>query len=275
MFLFEEYLCYNDSIRKKIVEQEMNESKHKHFTMGSGTDFTYVGCWFPITGKNKNLFNSFAQSVEEERPQSCKDICDHCGTKIVYHHIIRDSNGEEFAVGSECIKKLNDVKLSAISEKEEKKKIKETKGQIRTLLDEEERKINNGLTNKEVKQKKLEELNVEIKEKRKTIASEILSLISSFRMNGNKKKPLWQYKDTAELRLMLIDPKFIPNEPFIKGLLYQIEFYFDINVIKKDPILLDEKMKEMNLAIEEFNSELVKLETIMNDKSISIKKKYK
>lgn len=70
------------------------EKKHKHFTMGAGTTYRHVGFWFPLTGKNAKSFPSYAQHLESQKPSICKGICDNCGTRIVYHHIIEDENGK-------------------------------------------------------------------------------------------------------------------------------------------------------------------------------------
>ncbi len=251
------------------------EKKHKHFTMGAGTTYRHVGFWFPLTGKNAKSFPSYAQHLESQKPSICKGICDNCGTRIVYHHIIEDENGDQFVVGSECVKKLNDVELIEKSESIENESLKEQKNIIRELMDKKEREINGGLTNKEMRKKLLKEAEENKQEKRIAIASTIIDMIKTFRMRGNKKKAFWQYSDSAEVREMLKDSKYIPNNFFWDKLKEQFVFYYQTNVIGDNSEELNKKLADFEKAKEKFELDLSIIETEKMEEVEIIKKQYK
>lgn len=251
------------------------DKKHKHFKMGAGTTYKHVGFWFPLTGKKAKDFASYAQILDNQKPSVCKGICDNCGTHIVYHHIIEDENGERFVVGSECVKKLNDVELIEKSEKIEAEALKEQKNKIRDLMDEKEKNINGGLTNKEMRKKLFKEAEDKKQEKRIIVASDLLDMIKTFRMRGNKKKAFWQYSDSNEVKEMLKDAKYTPNNFFWDKLKDQFVFYYQTNVIGDNTVELSEKLSELEKAKEKFKIDIEKIEKERLEEVEIIKKQYK
>ena len=249
--------------------------KHKHFTMGAGTTYRHVGFWHPLTGKNAKAFPDYAQMLDNNKPEVCQGVCDHCGTHIVYHHIIEDANGEQFVVGSECVKKMNDVELTEISENLETKALKEQKEIIRKLLDKQEKEANGGLTNKEMRKIVTQKVEEDFKEKRVSISEKLLDFMKSFRMSGNKKKSLWQYSDSAAMREMLKDAKYTPTEMFWEKLKEQFVFYYQTNVIGDNTEELNAKLAEFEKAKEQFKIDLVKIENEKLQEIDQVKKQYK
>lgn len=88
-----------------------DEIKVYKFKMGAAP-YRHTGFWCPpsrgLLEANPNTYDM----QMEMRPKCCHFFCDHCGTPITNHHIITDVTGENFVVGSSCIEKLNDYKLS-------------------------------------------------------------------------------------------------------------------------------------------------------------------
>lgn len=251
------------------------EKKHKHFTMGAGTTYKHVGFWYPLTGKKSKEFPLYAQQLEANKPSVCKGVCDNCGTHIVYHHIIEDTNGQQFVVGSECVKKLNDVELIEVSEKIETAALKEQKETIRNLMDEKERAVNDGLTNKEMKKLLIKEAENKKQEKRKIISANLIEMIRYFRSRGNKKNAFWQYSDTSETKLLLKDAKFNPTNYFWDKLKEQFVFYYQTNVIGDNTVQLNQKLEEFEKEKELFKIELERIENERLEEVEEIKKKYK
>lgn len=251
------------------------EKKHKHFTMGAGTTYKHVGFWYPLTGKKSKEFPLYAQQLEANKPAVCKGVCDNCGTHIVYHHIIEDTKGQQFVVGSECVKKLNDVELIEVSEKIETAALKEQKEKIRNLMDEKEKKINDGLTNKEMRKKLFKEAEDKKQEKRIIVAVRLLDMIKTFRMRGNKKKAFWQYNDSNEVKNMLKDAKYTPNNFFWDKLKEQFVFYYQTNMIGDNTVQLNQKLEEFEKEKELFKIELERIENERLKEVEEIKKKYK
>jgi len=85
-----------------------------------------------------------------------KGVCDHCGNIISNHYIVEDAEGKRFAVGSECIHKVNGINTQVVTEAHKAKlKADRAKRQERKEMKlEAERKANGGLTDAEVRQQK-------------------------------------------------------------------------------------------------------------------------
>ncbi|MDK9789753.1 hypothetical protein [Vibrio sp. D431a] len=148
-----------DVIEKRLI------LRHKQFKMGTGGNYRLVGMWSmpsqAVNEANPNLWNALVR----ERPKACNCFCDHCGTSIVHHFIIKDDKGEEFSVGSDCILKLDNTELIEASkalanekkreENREKSRLRsEARASAREAKLEKQREENGGLTDYELKQKK-------------------------------------------------------------------------------------------------------------------------
>ena len=248
----------------------------KIFKMGAGTTYKYVGFWFPLTKKEAVNFPEMAGKIEAERPDECQGICDHCGTSIVYHHIVEDVNGERFSVGSECIKKLEDTNLANQAESVERDLVKKRKALVKIEKEAFEREVNGGLTNKEMRKKCLDELKVQLAEKRKSIVAPVVDMIKIFNMRGNKKNILWKYSDTLELIAMLQSVDYpIDHETLKKALSAQIEFNYKTKVIGNDLTLFESKNAEFE---EKFSAAVKGIAQIEKEQEVlkeKVKKTYK
>lgn len=256
------------------MEKLVEVVKHKHFKMGAGTTYKHIGFWFPLSKKSTEMFPIYANKILLEKPDICNGKCDHCGTPIVYHHIIEDENGEQFVVGSECIKKLDDVMLTEVSLEIEENKKKEVKKEERKLLDELERKNNNGKTNKEMRKLKLNENKEWFAKQREILAQPLLAMFSQCRLTAKKGKSLWEYKDIYKLREMLTNPNKELNKFLKEGLIYQLEFKYGQGFSsdkEKLPIIL----KEFEVLYENFRLDLLDLDERKDFIDGNVKKAYK
>jgi len=95
--------------------------------------YRLVGVWSaPSRGlleANPDAFNN----AWREAPKSAKGSCNHCGTGITHHFIIRDAGGREFSIGSTCVESLGDVKLLSEVEAAERKRRKAVAAEKRRL----------------------------------------------------------------------------------------------------------------------------------------------
>jgi hypothetical protein len=149
-----------------MSKQDQMVQAHKHFTMGTGT-YRLVAIW---AAPSKALQEANPQAYNHQmsnRPKACRFSCDHCGTGIQNHFIIRDSAGEEFSVGSSCIEKLGDTQLITEAKAAENKRQKALRAEKRHQEQlarqaaykaeiEAERERNGGLTDHELAVKKRE-----------------------------------------------------------------------------------------------------------------------
>jgi hypothetical protein len=64
--------------------------------------------------QNTAAFNSkMAEAQAMARKAGVRlGACDHCGTGIMHHAVIRDSTGKSFVVGFDCVRKTNDASLA-------------------------------------------------------------------------------------------------------------------------------------------------------------------
>lgn len=154
---------------------------HKHFEMGTAP-YRFIGVWSsPSTAlaeQNPTAYNNAWAAA----PASCNGCCDHCGTGITNHYIMKDAAGNTYSVGSSCIGKIDDVEnLSAVeaAKKAHEKKLRKAradkKREEKRLAREAElqaqRDRNNGLTDWELNQKKQkDEREAKLKVKREKYA---------------------------------------------------------------------------------------------------------
>lgn len=113
-----------------MTNQDQMVREHKHFTMGTGV-YRLVGFWAApsksVQERNPEAYNLAMAS----RPKACHFSCDHCGTGIQNHFIIRDSAGKDFCVGSSCIEKLGDTRLVTQAQAMERKRQREIRAEKR------------------------------------------------------------------------------------------------------------------------------------------------
>lgn len=94
------------------------------FKMGVGP-YRHTAFWAP---PSRAMLEANPEAYNREMataPKACKWFCDHCGTPITNHHIITDSTGDDFCVGSSCIEKLHDSKLSTVAKEAVNKRNRE------------------------------------------------------------------------------------------------------------------------------------------------------
>jgi hypothetical protein len=149
----------------------MTNCVHKNFQFGEAP-FTFVGVWSApsrsLLEQNPSAYNLQMQA----KPKFCHFGCDHCGTAIEHHYILRDANGDRYCVGSSCIAKVNDVlnlsdaeaaerkrqrqlrRARAEAKREQERITREAKLQARLTA---ERERNGGLTDAEVAQQRAEQ----------------------------------------------------------------------------------------------------------------------
>lgn len=253
----------------------MTSLKHKYFTMGAGTTYTHVGFWCPASKNTRQVFSDFAQTIENNKPKECQGVCDHCGTAIVNHHIIQDVNGEKFSVGSECIKKLNDVVLTETASQAEKEELDRIKKAERELMDELERNNNNGFTNKEMRSILKKENEKRWAEKRIEIAQPLISFISGVRLKSNKSTSLKSYDDSGFIHDFLQNPKKEPNAFLKDGILRIVNFKYGKSHHSRKDVPVEMKVSEFEKLYQEFenNVSIIDQQKIDTDKENN--KKFK
>lgn len=90
----------------------MNVLTHVWQTQGLGqAPFKIIGYWSApsksLQEHNPNAYNMAMSS----RPKCCNLCCEHCGTGIMHHCIIKSADHKIFSVGSDCVAKTHDSKL--------------------------------------------------------------------------------------------------------------------------------------------------------------------
>ena len=140
---------------------------HKHYQMGQAP-YRFITVW-SAPSKSLQEANPAAYNIQMgARPKVCRFMCDHCGTGIEHHFIIRDANGAEFCVGSSCIHKIGAVFNLSDAEDAERHRQKElrrdraeAKREAQRIAREAEldaqRERNGGLTNQELADQELKE----------------------------------------------------------------------------------------------------------------------
>lgn len=135
---------YNEIIKTNNGANNMSDSKvivHKHFEMGTAP-YRYKGLWSApskaILEANPNVYNLAMNG----RPACCHFSCDHCGTGINNHCIIADATGKLFAIGTDCLQKLNDVENLTQAKADQKKRqaaIRKVRADAKRAIERQER----------------------------------------------------------------------------------------------------------------------------------------
>jgi hypothetical protein len=170
------------------VKMEKQFKKHKHFQMGTGNKYKFIGIWSQpstaILEANPTAYNN----IMDSRPKCCHFSCDHCGMPIMNHHMIIDDKGAKFSVGSSCIEKLGDRILTTASKEAEKARqrgIRQAKAQakrdaenkVREEEYERQRQVNGGLTDYELKNKQQQDRINSLRDQRVEIAEPLIKVL--------------------------------------------------------------------------------------------------
>ena len=86
----------------------MTKCVHENFQFGEAP-FRFIGVW---SAPSRSLLeqNPAAYNLQmQAKPKFCHFGCDHCGTAIEHHYVIRDAKGDKYCVGSSCIAKVGNV----------------------------------------------------------------------------------------------------------------------------------------------------------------------
>ena len=140
---------------------------HKHYRMGKAP-YRFIGIYSipspALAEANPSAYNAQLKAM----PKFCSGMCDHCGMGITHHYMLKDAEGNKFAVGSSCIDKMDDVENMFTVDYERKelehkkrKAIREAKQLERQMKYEreleEQRQRNGGLTDNELAEQKRED----------------------------------------------------------------------------------------------------------------------
>lgn len=86
----------------------MSKCVHENFQFGEAP-FRFIGVWSApsrsLLEQNPSAYNLQMQA----KPKFCHFGCDHCGTAIEHHYVLRDAKGDKYCVGSSCISKVGNV----------------------------------------------------------------------------------------------------------------------------------------------------------------------
>jgi hypothetical protein len=141
--------------------------EHVWQTQGLGrAPFKIVGYWSApsksLQEHNPEAYNNAMRAS----PKCCNQCCAHCGTGIMHHCIIKSSDGEVFAVGSDCVAKTGDTRLISQAKAHKNKMAREraavkrasaqlARQEARAIELQAERDRNGGLTDYEATQAEL------------------------------------------------------------------------------------------------------------------------
>ena len=67
--------------------------------------YTFIGVWSPPSKELQSANTQAYNLALSEKPSGCHGVCDHCGSCLTDHYMIRDAAGIRHVVGSSCIKK--------------------------------------------------------------------------------------------------------------------------------------------------------------------------
>ena len=67
--------------------------------------YSFVGVWSPPSKELQAANTQAYNHALSEKPSGCHGVCDHCGSMLRDHYMIRDAEGTRHVVGSSCIKK--------------------------------------------------------------------------------------------------------------------------------------------------------------------------
>ncbi|MCY9866453.1 hypothetical protein OTK49_28340 [Vibrio coralliirubri] len=177
----------------EMIIEENTVVRHKFFKMGTGSAYRLVGIWSVPDRSMLIHNNALFHKMVSARPKSCQFHCAHCGTSILNHYIIRDDNGEDFAVGSSCIEKLGQTRLISEAkaakleiDREKRRVEREKKNKERQEKREAElnsqRERNGGMTDYELKQKEKQERKEDFFDFSRDVAKPILKILK--KQNG-------------------------------------------------------------------------------------------
>ena len=145
----------------------MTKCVHENFQFGEAP-FRFIGVWSApsrsLLEQNPSAYNLQMQA----KPKFCHFGCDHCGTAIEHHYVLRDAKGDKYCVGSSCISKVGNVVNLSDAEAAERQRQRElrraraeAKREQKRLAHEAkldaQRERNGGLTDMELAMQKIEE----------------------------------------------------------------------------------------------------------------------
>ena len=145
----------------------MTKCVHENFQFGEAP-FRFIGVWSApsrsLLEQNPSAYNLQMQA----KPKFCHFGCDHCGTAIEHHYVLRDAKGDKYCVGSSFIAKVgNGVNLSdaEAAERQRQRDLRraraEAKREQQRLAHEAkldaQRQRNGGLTDNELAMQKIEQ----------------------------------------------------------------------------------------------------------------------
>jgi len=145
----------------------MTKCVHENFQFGEAP-FRFIGVWSApsrsLLEQNPSAYNLQMQA----KPKFCHFGCDHCGTAIEHHYVLRDAKGEKYCVGSSCISKVGNVVNLSDAEAAERQRQRElrraraeAKREQKRLAHEAkldaQRERNGGLTDMELAMQKIQE----------------------------------------------------------------------------------------------------------------------
>jgi len=145
----------------------MTKCVHENFQFGEAP-FRFIGVWSApsrsLLEQNPSAYNLQMQA----KPKFCHFGCDHCGTAIEHHYVLRDAKGDKYCVGSSCISKVGNVVNLSDAEAAERQRQRElrraraeAKREQKRLAHEAkldaQRERNGGLTDMELAMQKIQE----------------------------------------------------------------------------------------------------------------------
>lgn len=93
---------------------------HKVYEMGRAP-YRFVGLWSaPSTAVAEHNPTAYSMAMAG-KPKACTMSCAHCGTGIIHHCIIADADGKQYAVGTSCIRHLDQADLVSAVEAAQRK----------------------------------------------------------------------------------------------------------------------------------------------------------
>jgi hypothetical protein len=145
----------------------MTKCVHENFQFGEAP-FRFIGVWSAparsLLEQNPAAYNLQMQA----KPKFCHFGCDHCGTAIEHHYVLRDAKGDKYCVGSSCISKVGNVVNLSDAEAAERQRQRElrraraeAKREQQRLAHEAkldaQRERNGGLTDNELAMQKMQQ----------------------------------------------------------------------------------------------------------------------
>lgn len=145
-------------------------------------------------GDNVGGYQNAAQEVNDlARAHDVQlGMCHVCGTPLLHNYICRNADGKAFVVGSECVNKLNDTRLSTDIQERERDRQRDLRiarnaqrrKQETAAREAEERKLNNGKTLAEIRAENAKQEAVEIKARQAQAGTDNQWLIDRLKTHG-------------------------------------------------------------------------------------------